>query len=202
VALILCPNAALIQQVLATIRALKGADGEPLLAACQVSSSLPPPFETPDVVVATPGGLVTLLRESGRHYGPLWSPEGLARRVAHVVVDEADLLTTGGYAKDLELLLEVGGASAAGPGGARGGGRERGRCWQRLRLRGWAGWACPGGGRWPWSGAALLPGLVAARLLARQRRCRGAGLGEGGEGGGGVWGASAAAGCSCAVARC
>jgi hypothetical protein len=93
--------------VLATIRALKGADGTPLLAACQVSSSLPPPFETPDVVVATPGGLVTLLRESGRHYGPLWSPEGLAKRFAHVVVDEADLLTAGGYAKDLELILEV-----------------------------------------------------------------------------------------------
>lgn len=110
-ALILCPNVALVQQVLATIRSLQDSEGRPLLAAAQVSSSVPPPFDTPDVVVTTPGGLCTLLREAGRHYGSLWSAEGLAKRVSHVVVDEADLLTTGGYAKDLDWILEVGAGS-------------------------------------------------------------------------------------------
>ena len=114
----MCPNVALVQQVLATIRSLQDSEGRPLLAAAQVSSSVPPPFDTPDVVVTTPGGLCTLLREAGRHYGSLWSAEGLAKRVSHVVVDEADLLTTGGYAKDLDWILEVGGIGQL-PAGAQ-----------------------------------------------------------------------------------
>lgn len=106
-ALVLCANAALCQQVVATTEALCDSDKAPLVRAVQVSSSLPPPFETPDVIVATPGGLMALITGSGRHYGGLWTSEGLARAVKHVIVDEADLLTTGGYAKDLNRILEI-----------------------------------------------------------------------------------------------
>lgn len=103
----LCPNLALCQQVLATLRTLTDAEGTPLLRGAHVSSASPPPFAVPDVVVATPGGLMALLEESGSHYGRLWTEEGLAARVGHLVVDEADLLITGAYAKDLERLLDV-----------------------------------------------------------------------------------------------
>jgi hypothetical protein len=106
-ALVLVPNTALAAQVLAAAGSLRDAAGGPLLRACTVSSRSPPPFERPDLVVTTPGALVTLLRDVAGGYGRLWTPEGLGDAVRHVVVDEADLLLTGGYERDLKRLLEV-----------------------------------------------------------------------------------------------
>lgn len=74
-----------------------------------MSSSTPPPFDPPDVVVTTPGALVTLFNDRGSSYGPQWSAEGVASRAAFVVADEADLLCQGGYVKDLTRLLDVSG---------------------------------------------------------------------------------------------
>lgn len=108
IALILCPNTALCQQVIRLVHSLTSpADGKPLLKACQVSSSNPPPFDPPDIVVTTPGALVTLFNDRGANYGPQWTAEGLSSRAVFVVVDEADLLSQGGYEKDLTRLLDV-----------------------------------------------------------------------------------------------
>jgi superfamily II DNA/RNA helicase len=106
-ALVLCPNAALCQQVVAAASSLRDSEGKTLLSACQVSSSKAPPFQVPDIVVSTPGALLNLLKDDGYNYGQLWSEAGLSRRVKHIVVDEADLLITGGYIKDLTRLLDV-----------------------------------------------------------------------------------------------
>jgi hypothetical protein len=84
-----------------------GPEGKPLIKACQVSSSNPPPFDPPDVVVTTPGALVTLFNDRGSSYGPQWTAEGVSSRAAFVVADEADLLCQGGYVKDLTRLLDV-----------------------------------------------------------------------------------------------
>ena len=86
-ALVLCPNVALCQQVAAAVNALRGpaaADGssqqqqqQQLVSAAVINSSNPPPFETPDVVVATPAGLLNIIDDAGGAYGWLWSEEGM-----------------------------------------------------------------------------------------------------------------------------
>jgi hypothetical protein len=76
-ALVLCPNAALCEQVLAAAQALRDpASGAPLAAAAFVSSQCPPPFSLPDIVISTPGALVSLLDNSGPTYGYEWTREG------------------------------------------------------------------------------------------------------------------------------
>jgi hypothetical protein len=76
-ALVLCPNAALCEQVLAAALALRDpASGAPLAAAAFVSSQCPPPFSLPDIVISTPGALVSLLDNSGPTYGYEWTREG------------------------------------------------------------------------------------------------------------------------------
>ncbi|KAF6254436.1 P-loop containing nucleoside triphosphate hydrolase protein [Scenedesmus sp. NREL 46B-D3] len=106
-ALVLCPNAALCQQIIRLVSSLPGPEGRPLIKACQVSSSTPPPFDPPDVVVTTPGALVTLFNDRGSSYGPQWTAEGVSSRAAFVVADEADLLCQGGYVKDVTRLLDA-----------------------------------------------------------------------------------------------
>ncbi|EFJ41914.1 hypothetical protein VOLCADRAFT_98000 [Volvox carteri f. nagariensis] len=106
-ALVLCPNAALCQQVVATVNGLQGPDGEQLLTAAHINSSNPPPFDAPDVIVATPAGLLTIINDAGGAYGWLWSEEGMQARVRHVVVDEADLLLGNAYIKATERILTL-----------------------------------------------------------------------------------------------
>lgn len=53
--LVLCPNTALCHQVVRLVSRLQDTSGRPVLTACHVSSSSPPPFESPDIVVTTPG---------------------------------------------------------------------------------------------------------------------------------------------------
>lgn len=107
--LVLCPNTALCHQVVRLVSSLQGPSGLPLLTACHVSSSRPPPFDSPDIVVTTPGALKTLFDDRGAMYGSAWTAEAVALRAAWVVVDEADLLWQGGYVKDLTRLLDVSG---------------------------------------------------------------------------------------------
>ncbi|GFR41287.1 hypothetical protein Agub_g1802 [Astrephomene gubernaculifera] len=104
-ALVLCPNTTLCQQVVAAVKCLRGPDGEPLVTAAHVNSSNPPPFEAPDVIVATPAGLQTILNDSGGAYGWLWSEDGMQARVRHVILDEADLLLGNAYSKATQSLL-------------------------------------------------------------------------------------------------
>ncbi|KAG2499282.1 hypothetical protein HYH03_002860 [Edaphochlamys debaryana] len=106
-ALVLCPNMTLCQQVVAAVNALRGPDGEPLVTAAAINSSNPPPFDAPDVIAATPAGLLTLLNNSGGAYGWLWSEEGLQTRVRHVILDESDLLLGAAYSRATIKLLTM-----------------------------------------------------------------------------------------------
>lgn len=75
--LVLCPNAALCEQVAAAVGALRDpASGAPLAATALVSSQSPPPQLLPDIVVTTPGALVSLLDGGGQSYGYEWTREG------------------------------------------------------------------------------------------------------------------------------
>jgi superfamily II DNA/RNA helicase len=110
--LVLCPNAALCEQVVRAAHSVVDTTKDPLLRAALVSSARPPPFDAPDIAVATPSGLTSLLRAAeaapgGPPYGALWTAAGLGRAVGAVVVDEADLLLSGGYSRDLALLLDA-----------------------------------------------------------------------------------------------
>lgn len=105
--LVLCPNTALCHQVVRLVSSLQGSNGQPILRAAHVSSSSPPPFDPPDIVVTTPGALKTLFNDRGAMYGSQWTAEAVSARSAFVVVDEADLLWQGGYVKDLTRLLDV-----------------------------------------------------------------------------------------------
>ncbi|PNH12674.1 DEAD-box ATP-dependent RNA helicase 22 [Tetrabaena socialis] len=66
-ALVLCPNTTLCQQVVAAVSSLRSADGTALVTAAHINSSHPPPFDAPDVIVATPAGLLTILNDAGEH---------------------------------------------------------------------------------------------------------------------------------------
>mmetsp|Transcript_19346 Transcript_19346/g.48730 ORF Transcript_19346/g.48730 Transcript_19346/m.48730 type:complete len:625 (+) Transcript_19346:130-2004(+) len=105
--LVLCPNAALCAQVVEVAQSLVDAEtGEPLLAALAVSSAAAPPEDAPDLLVATPNGLMSKLREWSETHRR-WTKEGFPKWIRHVVADEADLLLAGGFVKDLSRLLEV-----------------------------------------------------------------------------------------------
>ncbi|KAK9814617.1 hypothetical protein WJX72_008764 [[Myrmecia] bisecta] len=104
-AVVLCPNAALCEQVVAAANALTGPDGEPLAKALYVSSRNPPPKWSPDILVATPAGLMGMTQEYGGYYGWEWTKTGVVTRMRIVVADEADLLMEGSYARDLQRIL-------------------------------------------------------------------------------------------------
>lgn len=79
--LVLCPNAALCEQVAGAAAALRDAStGTPLVAAALVSSQSPPPLQLPDIVVTTPGALVSLMDNAGPAYGYEWTRAGALRQ--------------------------------------------------------------------------------------------------------------------------
>ena len=63
--------------------------------------------EPPDVIVSTPAALASFILDAGPSYGFLWTPEGMASRVRHVVLDEADLLLGRAFSKQVMQLLQV-----------------------------------------------------------------------------------------------
>lgn len=75
----------------------------------------PPLFFNPTSPLNHCSALRTFLEDvshpSGPRYGRLWTPEGLAGAVRHVVLDEADLLLGGDYQKQVDYFLEVSGVS-------------------------------------------------------------------------------------------
>lgn len=103
-ALVLCPNAALCNQVKLVADSLTDLDGKPLLETAHVSNSTPPPFTVPDIVVTTPASLINITEAS--HYGPEWTKGGILARMHHVVLDEADLLLSGGFERDVSRILD------------------------------------------------------------------------------------------------
>jgi len=137
-AVVLCPNAALCEQVVASARALRH-----LTAARYVAAR---PKEWPDVLVTTPK---KLLNDFLDHDGGGWRGyeyPAHVRCVRHVVLDEADMLLDGGFLRDsqrcVELLdreeegrmaAEAGAAEAAGGGGEGGGGGF----WTKPKRRKW-----------------------------------------------------------------
>jgi len=107
-ALVLCPNVALCHQVLSVALSLNSANDSPsFLSAAHINASNPPPAEAPDIIVSTPAALASFILEAGPAYGMLWTPEGLASRVRHVVLDEADLLLGKAFSKQVTRLLDV-----------------------------------------------------------------------------------------------
>jgi superfamily II DNA/RNA helicase len=111
-ALILCPNAALCEQVARVAAAAFAAPADPadpargpVAEAVLVSSRAPPPRELPAFVVTTPAALVALLDGSGPYYGGAWTREGLETWARRVVFDEADLLLGGAYARAIDAIM-------------------------------------------------------------------------------------------------
>ncbi|PRW20256.1 DEAD-box ATP-dependent RNA helicase 22 [Chlorella sorokiniana] len=106
--LVLCPNAALCEQVVAAATSLKDASsGAPLAATALVSSQSPPPLQLPDIVVTTPGALVSLMDNAGPVYGHEWTRAGLPEWARRVVFDEADLLLSGAYGAQMRIIWDA-----------------------------------------------------------------------------------------------
>ena len=106
-ALVLCPNVALCHQVLSVALALNSSSNSPLISAAHINASNPPPAEAPDIIVSTPAALASFILDAGPAYGMLWTPEGLASRVRHVILYEADLLLGRAFSKQVTKLLDV-----------------------------------------------------------------------------------------------
>eukprot|EP00897_Mesotaenium_endlicherianum_P000104 jgi/Mesen1/10094/ME000074S09434 len=101
-ALALCPNATLCQQVAQMARLMTRSDGEALLRVVSVSGGEAWPSAAPDLVVATPGALMNhLFAFDPKHR----RRTAFVRDVRVVVVDEADMLLSGGFARDVGRLL-------------------------------------------------------------------------------------------------
>ncbi|GJP41882.1 hypothetical protein CLOM_g1504 [Closterium sp. NIES-68] len=101
-ALVLCPNAALCRQVMEMALSLRSSDNRPLLAVEAVVGGQGWPTSPPDLVVATPAALFNHLFA----FDPKQRRRSaFVRDVALVVVDEADMLLGGGYARIVGRLL-------------------------------------------------------------------------------------------------
>ena len=125
--LVLCPNAALCDQVVSVCNdvfaraggGLKltaarvgggsggggGSDGSSSSSFSSPSSQQQQlPYPPPDITVATPAGLLGATYSAGG--GASWSPAAVISRTRAVVLDEADALLGGGYARDSRRVLE------------------------------------------------------------------------------------------------
>ena len=60
--------------------ALRGPDGSPLVRAAHVATNSPPPRDVPDLVTATPAGLITATQNYGPFFGWEWTRAGIAAR--------------------------------------------------------------------------------------------------------------------------
>lgn len=106
-ALILAPNATLVEQVTRVARSLVDDAGEPLLRVAALTPETSMPFNLPDVVVATPARAA---EDVARFSEGAWRRGNFAPAVVHVrhvVFDEADMLLSGGYLKPVRGLFDV-----------------------------------------------------------------------------------------------
>ncbi|CAD7705290.1 unnamed protein product [Ostreobium quekettii] len=83
---------------------LCSADGTPLAASSVASAGRLGYGQWPDILVGTPGGVVNALYDMEPSSRTSW-----LRAVKHVVIDEADLLFSGGYLSPMNKLLGVSG---------------------------------------------------------------------------------------------
>ena len=67
-------------QVVAFANALRGPDGTPLVRAAHVATNSPPPRDVPDLVTATPAGLITATQNYGPFFGWEWTRAGIMAR--------------------------------------------------------------------------------------------------------------------------
>ena len=63
--------------------ALRDASGEPLVRSTYISSAAPLPRDVPDLVAATPAGLMAATQEYGQFSGWHWTKTGIVTRCAH-----------------------------------------------------------------------------------------------------------------------
>ena len=106
-ALILAPNATLVEQVTRVARSLVDDAGEPLLRVAALTPETSMPFQLPDVVVATPARAA---EDVARFSDGAWRRGNFAPAVVHVrhvVFDEADMLLSGGYLKPVRGVFDV-----------------------------------------------------------------------------------------------
>ncbi|KAJ7286709.1 hypothetical protein O6H91_Y320200 [Diphasiastrum complanatum] len=104
-ALVLCPNAALCQQVADMANALHGKDeNSSLLKVAVLCGGQGWPSMQPDVVVATPAAIINNLFR----FDPKRRRRTAFIRDAHYVVfDEADMLLSGGFANQVGRLIDM-----------------------------------------------------------------------------------------------
>ncbi len=61
---------------------LQDAEGNPLVRSARLASSIPLPLEVPDLVVATPAGLMNATTDLGPYAGWEWTKSGIVSRSA------------------------------------------------------------------------------------------------------------------------
>ena len=61
---------------------LKGSSGAPLVQSAYISSAAPLPRDIPDLVAATPAGLMAATQEYGQYTGWHWTKAGIVARCA------------------------------------------------------------------------------------------------------------------------
>ena len=67
-------------QVVSFADSLQDNDGRPLVRSARIASSLPLPLEVPDIVVATPAGLMGATTDLGPYAGWEWTKAGIVSR--------------------------------------------------------------------------------------------------------------------------
>ena len=75
-----CVQRHVFAQVVSFADSLKDSEGRPLVHSARIASSLPLPKEVPDVVVATPAGLMGATTDLGPYAGWEWTKAGIVSR--------------------------------------------------------------------------------------------------------------------------
>lgn len=103
--LVLCPNHTLVNQVLEVAKILSASTVD-LPDSLQVAQVHESHAATADLVVATPSAMRKQLELVGKHRKKQaeWA---FAKRFNTLVVDEADMMLTGGYRRDLAHLVDI-----------------------------------------------------------------------------------------------
>ena len=71
-------------QVVSLAESLQDDEGKPLVRSARLASSIPLPLEVPDLVVATPAGLMNATTDLGPYAGWEWTKSGIVSRCGFV----------------------------------------------------------------------------------------------------------------------
>eukprot|EP01025_Chloroclados_australasicus_P051784 TRINITY_DN6035_c0_g1_i1.p1 TRINITY_DN6035_c0_g1~~TRINITY_DN6035_c0_g1_i1.p1 ORF type:complete len:403 (+),score=27.86 TRINITY_DN6035_c0_g1_i1:491-1699(+) len=61
----------------------------------------------PDVIISTPEGIWSLLKQGKSYYGEQWNREGFMAGIKYIIMDEVDLLLSGSYEYASKQVLEL-----------------------------------------------------------------------------------------------